>query len=101
MDCGPVNDLKRLGGRIDIDNSQLYDRSVVNGGASASGSRPQGAQVSLCETWGDNYPRIPIPPRDSPFGLCLPRMQDSLSDRHNRRKLSRLRPRLLALWDFQ
>ncbi|GHJ84307.1 hypothetical protein NliqN6_0709 [Naganishia liquefaciens] len=44
MDCGPVNDLKRLGGRVDIDNSRLYDRSVVNGSASSSGSRSQGAQ---------------------------------------------------------
>jgi hypothetical protein len=52
MDCGPVNELKRLGGRVDIDNSRLYDRNIVNGGASASGSRPQGAQVSrqmLCD----------------------------------------------------
>lgn len=48
MDCGPVNDLKRLGGRVDIDNSRLYDRTV-GGNASASGSRPQATQVSRSE----------------------------------------------------
>lgn len=101
MDCGPVNDLKRLGGRLDIDNSRLYDRSVVDGGTSASGSRPQGAQVSLSETWDDNFPRIPILSCDSPFGLCLPRMQDSPFDRPKRHEPSSLRPGLLALWDIR
>ncbi|KAJ9091632.1 hypothetical protein QFC19_009002 [Naganishia cerealis] len=41
MNCGPVNDLKRLGGRIDVDNSRLQDRTINPSNALASGSRSQ------------------------------------------------------------
>ncbi|KAJ9120683.1 hypothetical protein QFC22_002614 [Naganishia vaughanmartiniae] len=41
MNCGPVNDLKRLGGRIDVDHSRIQDRTLSAPSALASGSRSQ------------------------------------------------------------
>lgn len=41
MNCGPVNDLKRLGGRIDVDYSRIQDRTLSAPNAVASGSRQQ------------------------------------------------------------
>ncbi|KAJ9105437.1 hypothetical protein QFC21_001808 [Naganishia friedmannii] len=41
INCGPVNDLKRLGVRIDVDHSRIQDRTLSASNAVASGSRPQ------------------------------------------------------------